>query len=175
MKNTNTKGDAERLSNTAALSRLFSDQDLRDVQKNIADLGEDYQDYSPDEDPMEAESMPKKNLVYRMAFETSGSTLTSEVVDKKVNWEVARPGSLTMFDIVNDRKSGMPTHSEVSPLLPRSSEIERKTEAMQLRGRLKASISSLYSKRIPCFRRYHWQNNCFTRKPNLLLFNLKRD
>lgn len=113
MKPTHNKADSIRLNGATSLSRLFNDQDLKDVQKNLADLGEDYQDYSQDEDKMEVESLPKKNLVYRMAYDSNGSTLTSEVVDKKNTWDVARPGTETMFDIVNDRKSGMPTHSEV--------------------------------------------------------------
>lgn len=100
------------LGNASVLARLVGAQDLKeDIRKNIEALGEGYPEFG--DDKLMIESSPKKNLVFHMPMRASGETLTVEVTEKRVAKQIGKPGALTMFDIVNDRKSGLPTHSEV--------------------------------------------------------------
>ena len=105
--------DNFRVSEANLLAKLIGAQDLKDIRKNIEALGEDYPEFSHLDDKLEEESSPKKNLVFHMPFKGSGETLTAEVSEKRSLRQLSKPGTLTMFDIVNDRKSGLPTHSEV--------------------------------------------------------------
>ena len=96
------------------LSKLIGGQDLKDdIRKNIEALDEDFPELAQFEEKLTMESTPKKNLVFHMPFKAGGETLVSEVGERRLAKSHSKPGCLTMFDIVNDRKSGLPTHTEV--------------------------------------------------------------
>lgn len=112
--NTTYKGEF-RFSDSAMLAKLIGNQDLKDdIRKNIEALGEGFPDLAHFDEKLAVESSPKKNLVFHMPFRPGGDTLVAEVTDKRLMKQANRSSNVTMFDIVNDRKSGLPTHSEVS-------------------------------------------------------------
>ena len=90
------------------LSKLLSEHDLKAFRKNIEELGEE-NGFLDNEDQMDEEPLPKKTLVLKMNPKTSPERLDDSL---HISRAVCRPGQTTMLDIVNDRKSGMPTQAE---------------------------------------------------------------
>lgn len=96
----------------SALYNLLSKQELQAFEKNIAELGED-NDYFQFPEKMDLESLPKKNLIVGSGSPKPESICSHADYSASRQLSLPRHGQITMLDIVNDRKTGQPTSSEV--------------------------------------------------------------
>lgn len=130
----NTK-DASSTGAQSILSKLLSENDLMAFKKNLEDLGEESTDYFKFDEKLEEEAMPKKHIVIETKTSKEHHIKKTPLDKTHHSKSLAKTQPVTMFDIVNDRKSGQPTASEVQFFYNRPKKLSSKGAQLLTRKR----------------------------------------
>lgn len=96
------------------LNKYLTQTELRAFKKTIEELGESTECLNSPSNGMMEEEIPTKKFAASKPFGSKLHRLSppSEALDPKQVWAISKPAQATLFDIVSDKKSGIPTLAE---------------------------------------------------------------